>query len=215
MQSGVLPTPNSRRRRDGSLNPARRPHSALGYRPPAPPRIVPPKGAPNVLLIMTADVGFGARVLAVLAVGERVALLFAPSALLYLVGTTLVAAAFCFIIWYEFRAVLRQIGQREHPKLEMNACPEPLRIARGARTALVLALFTTCFSSGLAEAQATRVETLEQEFTDPLTRSRTWKRRILSSQRPSRHRARQALKLLLCLNPLKISLRIAAQRKKT
>jgi hypothetical protein len=49
----------------------------------------------------------------------------------------------------------------------MNVCPEPLRIARGALTALLLALFTICFSSGLAEAQAPR-ETLEQEFTDPL-----------------------------------------------
>ena len=33
---------------------------SLGVEPWWPPRVVPPKGAPNVLLIMTDDQGFGA-----------------------------------------------------------------------------------------------------------------------------------------------------------
>ena len=34
--------------------------NALQSKPAWPPRVVPPKGAPNILLIMTDDVGFGA-----------------------------------------------------------------------------------------------------------------------------------------------------------
>ncbi len=37
--------------------------NAAQSKPWWPPRVVPPKGAPNVLLIMTDDVGFGARAL--------------------------------------------------------------------------------------------------------------------------------------------------------
>jgi arylsulfatase len=48
-----LPPPSARFRGEINLN-------ALQSNPAWPARIVPPKGAPNILLIMTDDVGFGA-----------------------------------------------------------------------------------------------------------------------------------------------------------
>ena len=47
--------PNPPPKFGGEINP-----NALQSKPYWPPRIVPPKGAPNVLLIMTDDTGFGA-----------------------------------------------------------------------------------------------------------------------------------------------------------
>ena len=56
------------RRRSTASSSRRRPRqfggkierNAAQSKPYWPPRVVPPKGAPNVLLIMTDDVGFGA-----------------------------------------------------------------------------------------------------------------------------------------------------------
>src|SRR5262245_11067793 len=47
--------PNPPKKFEGEINP-----NAAQSQPAWPARIVPPKGAPNVLLIMTDDVGFGA-----------------------------------------------------------------------------------------------------------------------------------------------------------
>ena len=47
--------PNPPQKYDGKINP-----NAAQSQPGWPARVVPPKGAPNVLLIMTDDVGFGA-----------------------------------------------------------------------------------------------------------------------------------------------------------
>jgi arylsulfatase len=65
--TGVLGTPSATTTVDGRQLPAPDPKfggiikdNALQSKPWWPPRIVPPKAAPNVLLIMTDDVGFGA-----------------------------------------------------------------------------------------------------------------------------------------------------------
>jgi len=42
----------------GPVSSPRTPEVALG-RPYRPARVVPPKGAPNILLVMTDDIGFG------------------------------------------------------------------------------------------------------------------------------------------------------------
>src|SRR5262249_16267449 len=65
--NGVPGSPSSTMSIDGKQLPAPPPkfggkidRNAAKSKPSRPPRIVPPKGAPNVLLIMTDDVGFGA-----------------------------------------------------------------------------------------------------------------------------------------------------------
>src|SRR5262245_41249289 len=65
--SGVSGSPSATTTIDGRYLPPPPPKfggeinlNAFQSKPYWPPRVVPPKGAPNVLLIMTDDVGFGA-----------------------------------------------------------------------------------------------------------------------------------------------------------
>ena len=65
--TGELGSPSATTTIDGKQLPAPEPawsgqinNNALQSKPWWPPRIVPPKSAPNILLIMTDDVGFGA-----------------------------------------------------------------------------------------------------------------------------------------------------------
>src|ERR1700750_1751196 len=65
--TGVLGSPSATTTMDGKQIPPPQPNfggvieeKASASKPWWAPRVVPPKGAPNVLLIMTDDVGFGA-----------------------------------------------------------------------------------------------------------------------------------------------------------
>jgi len=65
--NGVPGSPSATRTINGTCLPSQRPpfggvinFDAKDSKPYWPPRVVPPKDAPNILLIMTDDVGFGA-----------------------------------------------------------------------------------------------------------------------------------------------------------
>ena len=65
--NGIPGSPNATRIINGTCLPPQPPpfrgvinFDAKDSKPYWPPRVVPPKGAPNILLIMTDDVGFGA-----------------------------------------------------------------------------------------------------------------------------------------------------------